>query len=98
MENKIFRTKQEEYWDIWCEKAIVFPKEKSLEEVFTEENLRKILTSYSDKEQYPTYIIDIVENRWVDVVVYAKGEDVENCTEDIHYEFVEMADVLIVGK
>lgn len=95
--NRIFRTKQEEYWDIWCEKAIVFPKDKILEEVFTEENLRKILTSYSDKEQYPTYVIDIVENRWVDVVVYAKGEDADNCTEKIYYEFVEMADVLVVS-
>lgn len=95
--NRIFRAKQEEYWDIWCERAIVFPKEKTLEEVFTEDNLRKLLTSYSNKEEYPTYIIDIVENRWVDVVVYAKGEDADNCTEEIHYEFVEMADVLVVS-
>jgi hypothetical protein len=34
MEYRIFRTKQEEPWDIWCEDAIVFPKEKSIEEVF----------------------------------------------------------------
>ena len=93
---RIFRTKQEEYWDIWCEDAIVFPKDKLLEEVFTEENLRKLSLSYSDKDKYPTYVIDIVENRWVDIRIYAKGEDAENCTEEIHFEFVEMAAVIVV--
>ena len=96
MKNKIFRAKQEEYWDIWCEIAIVFPEGKTLAEVFTEENLRKLLSSYSNKDQYPTYIIDIVEDRWVDVVIYAEGQNADNCTEEIHYEFVEMADVLLV--
>lgn len=96
MEHRIFRTKQEEYWDIWCEDAIVFPKDKSLEDVFTEENLRKILTSYSDKDEYPTYIIKVIDNRWVDVTIYAKGEDVDTCMEDIHFEFVEMSKVLVV--
>ncbi len=42
MKNRIFRTKQEEYWDIWCENAIVFPETKTIEEVFTEDNLRKL--------------------------------------------------------
>lgn len=97
MENRIFRTKQEEYWDIWCEDAIVFPKSKTLEEVFTEENLRKLITSYSNKEEYPTYKIEVVEDRWVDVVIYAKGQDADNCTEDIHFEFVEMSKVLVVS-
>lgn len=93
MKNRIFRTKQKEHWDIWCERAIVFPKEKNLEDVFTEENLRKILSTYSDKDEYPTYVIDIVEDRLVDVIIYAKGEDL--CA--MHYEFVEMNDVLIVS-
>ncbi len=93
---RIFRTKQEEYWDIWCENAIVFSKDKTLEEVFTEENLRKLIDSYSDKDQYPTYIIEFVQNNYVDVVIYAKGQDAENCTEDIRFEFVEMSDVLVV--
>ena len=97
MEHRIFRTKQEEYWDIWCEDAIVFPKEKQLEEVFTEENLRKLITSYSDKDEYPTYVIDFVQDNYVDVVIYAKGEDADNCTEEIHFEFVEMSDVLVVS-
>ena len=93
---RIFRTKQVEYWDIWCENAIVFPKDKTIAEIFTEENLRKLIPSYSDKDEYPTYIIDIVENRWVDIIIYAKGESADNCTEEIHFEFVEMASVLVV--
>jgi hypothetical protein len=96
MKHKIFRIKQEDVLDIWSEDAIVFPKEKELKEVFTEENLRKLLTSYSDVDEYPTYIIDIVENHYVDVVIYAKGENKDNCTEDIHFEFVEMAKVLVI--
>ena len=32
MEHRIFRTKQEEYWDIWCEDAIVFPIDQDLKE------------------------------------------------------------------
>lgn len=96
MEHRIFRIKEEEPWDVWCEKAIVFPKEKPLEKVFTEENLRKLITSYSDKDEYPTYIIDFVENNYVDVIIYAKGEDADNCTEQIHFEFVEMSKVLII--
>lgn len=95
MKNRIFRTKQEEYWDIWCEDAIVFPETKKLEEVFTEDNLRKLITCYSDKKQYPTYEINIVHERMVEVVIYAKGQDYDNCTEDIQFEFVEMANVLV---
>lgn len=97
MENRIFRTKQEEYWDIWCEDAIVFHKTKTLEEVFTEDNLRKLITSYADKDQYPTYRIDIVDGRWIEVVIYAKGQDADNCIEDIRFEFVEMSKVLVVA-
>jgi hypothetical protein len=97
MKNLIYRAKQEEYWDIWCEKAIVFPENKTLEEVFTEDNLRKLLTSYSDKDEYPTYVIEIIDGNWVNVVIYAKGQNYENCTEEIHYEFVEMSSVLVVS-
>ena len=97
MEHRIFRTKQEEYWDIWCEDAIVFPKDRELKDVFTEENLRKLITSYSDKDEYPTYEIEIVENRYVEVTIYAKGENADNVTENIFYEFVEMSDVLVVS-
>lgn len=86
---RIFRTKQEEYWDIWCEDAIVFPKEKPLNEVFTEENLRKLIDCYSDKNKY-TYHIDIREN---EVVVNIDSNPNEG---DIHFEFVEMAAVIVV--
>ena len=95
MENRIFRTKDYD-GDIWCEDAIIFPKEKKLEEVFTEENLRKLLSSYSDKNDYPTYVIDFVEDNYVDLIIYAKGESAENCIEDIHYEFVEMSKCLVL--
>ena len=97
MKNLIYRAKQEEYWDIWCEKAIVFPETMTLAEAFSEDNLRKLLFSYSDKEEYPTYIIEVVDDNWVDVVIYAKGQNSENCTEEIHYEFVEMSSVLVLS-
>jgi hypothetical protein len=97
MKHRILRTKQEEYWDIWCEDAIVFPETMPLVEAFSEDNLRKLLLSYSDKEEYPTYIIEVVDDNWVEVVIYAKGQDAENCTEDIHFEFVEMSKVLVVA-
>jgi hypothetical protein len=59
--------------------------------------LRKLITSYSDKEEYPTYIVDFVENYYVDVTIYAKGENANNCTEKIHFEFVEMSKVLLIN-
>ena len=96
MAHRIFRTKQEEYWDICCEDAIVFPKDRELKDVFTEENLRKLITTYGKKDEYPTYEIEIVEDRYVEVTIYAKGENAENVTENIFYEFVEMSDVLVV--
>ena len=98
MKNRIFRQKQEEYWDIWCEEAIVFPESMSLEDAFTEENMRKLISSYSDPKQYPTYKITIAQSNTVDVVIYAEGEDEDNCTEEISFEFVEMSDVLVIQQ
>ena len=95
MENRIFRTKDYD-GDIWCEDAIVFPKNKPIEEVFTEENLRNLLTCYSDKEVYSTYIIDFVQDNYVDLVIFRNGETHDNCTEYIHYEFVEMSKCLVI--
>ena len=96
MKNRIFRQKQEEYWDIWCEDALVFPESLSIKDAFTEENLRKLITSYSDPKEYPTYEITVVEDRYVDVVIYAEGEDEDNCIEEISFEFVEMSSVLVL--
>ena len=96
MKNRIFRQKQEEYWDIWCEEAIVFPESMSLEDAFTEENMRKLISSYSDPKEYPTYKITIAQSNTVDVVIYTEGEDEDNCTEEISFEFVEMSDVLVI--
>ena len=56
----------------------LFPETKTLEEVCTEDNLRKLITSYCDKDQYPTYKIDVVDGRWIEVIIYAKGQDSEN--------------------
>ena len=98
MKNRIFRQKQEEYWDIWCEEAIVFPESMSLEDAFTEENMRKLISSYSDPKKYPTYKITIAQSNTVDVVIYAEGEDEDEdaFTEEISFEFVEMSDVLVI--
>ena len=92
MNYRIFRTKQKEYWDIWCEQAIVFPEEKQLEEVFTEENLRKLIVDCCD---YSTYVINFVRNDYVDVVIYSECED--GYTEETHLEFVEMFNVLLIS-
>ncbi len=85
---RIFRTKQEEYWDIWCEDAIVFPKDKALGEVFTEHNLRKLISSYSGIEY--KYEIEIREN---ETIVYIVSD---NLDEEIRFEFVEMSSVLVL--
>ena len=100
MKNRIFRQKQEEYWDIWCEEAIVFPESMSLEDAFTEENMRKLIRSYSDPKKYPTYKITIAQSNTVDVVIYAEGEDEDEdaFTEEISFEFVEMSDVLVIKQ
>ena len=70
---------------------------KELKDVFTEENLRRLITSYSKKDEYPTYEIEIVEDKYVEVTIYAKGENADNVTENIFFEFVEMSDVLVVS-
>lgn len=95
MEYNIFRTKNNEYWDIWSESAIVFPKNKPIREVFTEENIRKLLQHY-DKEEFPTIVITIVNESCVDVAFYYGGENALNCTETNEFRFVKMMEAIVV--
>ena len=95
MEFNIFRTKNDEYWDIWSEYAIVFPKDKPIHEVFTDKNIRKLLKRY-DKKEFPTIVIRFVNERCIDVAFYYEGENASNCTEINEFRFVKMMEAVVV--
>lgn len=92
MGKSIFRSKDSE-GDIWCERAIVFDKSKSLNGVFTEANIRKLLGK-EDKVANPLCEIKIIHRAYVHVrttTILADGS-----VEANEYEFVRMNSVLII--
>jgi hypothetical protein len=89
MANRIFRYKQEEHWDIWCEHAIVFPEEMPISKAFTEDNMRKVLSAYSDRDEYPTFDIQFHEVNGSEYVTV-------KITDNDFFEFVEMGYVIVL--
>lgn len=93
-ENRIFRTKQNEYWDIWSEHAIVFPKDMPLVEAFSYENIKKTIDIVVDDGiiNIRFYFMNDNTVKFDVTIMYRNGYEEKYGS----FEFVEMADVFIL--